>query len=185
MKKFLLGMLISILLFACSNAKKASQTSQTQTPAASNKKPASELLDVSAGESVKKSFEAFAKGDVDGMVAEFDDNIRYVWSGGDSLVGKEAVADYYKGRWNLIESLSITEPIVLPVQVNETKSKYAPTGKWVLYWGMVDVKYKNGKNLNFWMHNVNHYNNAGKIDFIGQYIDRHPIIEATSDLDKK
>jgi hypothetical protein len=63
------------------------------------------------------------------MAANFDDNIRYTWSGGDSLIGKKAVQDYYKGRWNLLESLTITEPIVLPVQVNESQSKYAPTGK--------------------------------------------------------
>jgi len=188
MKKFFLGVIISAFLLSCNSEKKDDTTKADNTTtavSASDKKAASELLDISAGESVKQSFEAFAKGDVEGMVANFDDNIRYIWSGGDSLRGKKAVQDYYKGRWNLIDSLSITEPILLPVQVNESQSKYAPVGKWVLYWAMVDVKYKNGKKINFWMHNVNHFNDAGKVDFVGQYLDRYPVMEATKGMMNK
>jgi hypothetical protein len=47
---------------------------------------------------------------------------------------------------------------------------------------MVNAKYKNGKSINFWMHNVNHFNDAGKVDFIGQYIDRAPIAAATAGM---
>ena len=147
------------------------------------KKPASELLDVSVGASVKSSFAAFSKGDIDGMSANYDENIRYTWSSGDSLVGKKAVQDYYKGRWKLIDSVTVSNEIVLPVQVNESQApKYAPPGKWVLYWAMVNVKYKNAKKIQFWMHNVNHYNDAGKVDYIGQYIDRNQIMEATKGM---
>jgi hypothetical protein len=126
--------------------------------------------------------EAFARADIDGMTANFDENIRYRWSSGDSLVGKKAVNDYYKGRWGLIDSLTITEPITLPVQVNVSQSKYVSTGKWILYWGLVSVKYKNQKKIQFWMHNVNHVNDAGKVDQISQYIDRAPIMKATEGL---
>jgi hypothetical protein len=185
MKKFLLGVMISAFLVSCNNEKKdetAKADDSAKAASASDKKPASELLDLRAGESVKQSMEAFAKADIDGMTANFDDNIRYTWSGGDSLIGKKAVADYYKARWNLIDSFSISEPIVLPIQVNESQSKYAPAGKWVLYWGMVNVKYKNGKKLGFWLHNVNHFNDAGKVDFVGQYIDRAPIAAATAGM---
>ena len=147
------------------------------------KKPASELLDLSAADGVKQSFEAFAKGDVDAMAANFADNIRYFWSSGDSLSGKQAVVDYYKGRWKVIDSASVSETIVLPIQSNESQStKYAPTGKWVLYWGLWTVKYKNGKKINFWMHNANHFNDAGKVDQVAQYLDRHQIIEATKGM---
>jgi len=188
MKKFLLGVMISAFLVACNTEKKdepAKADDTTAAAATSDKKPASELLALSAGDAVKQSMEAFAKADIDGMTANFDDNIRYTWSAGDSLIGKKAVADYYKGRWDLIDSLSITEPIILPIQVNESQSKYAPTGKWVLYWAMVNVKYKNSKKISFWMHNVNHFNDAGKVDFIGQYIDRAPIAAATAGMKKK
>jgi hypothetical protein len=186
MRKILFGVIISACLLSCKNEKEADTPVEAVKGVTSDKKPASELLELSTAEPVKKSFEAFAKGDVEGMVADFDENVRYTWSGGDSLVGKKAVMDYYKGRWDLFESISFNNPIVLPVQVNESQQpKYAPTGKWVLYWAMVDVKYKNGKAINFWMHNVNHFNEAGKIDFIGQYIDRLPIMDATKGLMKK
>jgi len=187
MKKFLFGVVISAFLIACNSEKKdepAKADDTTTAAATSDKKPASELLDLSAGDAVKQSMEAFAKADIDGMTANFDDNIRYTWSSGDSLIGKKAVYDYYKGRWALIDSFSISEPIILPIQVNESQSKYAPAGKWVLYWGMVNVKYKNGKKLMFWMHNVNHFNEAGKVDFVGQYIDRAPIAAATAGMKK-
>lgn len=185
MKKFLLAVVITALLASCNSEKKeeaAKAADTATTESATEKKAASELLDLSAGESVKQSFEAFAKGDVDGMAAGFADNIRYTWSSGDSLIGKQAVMDYYKGRLKLIDSVTVSEPIILPVQVNESQSKYAPTGKWVLYWAMLNVKYKNGKKINFWMHNVNHFNDAGKVDFVGQYMDRHQIIEATKGM---
>lgn len=186
MKRMLILAASCMILFACSDKKKDDDKKMDDgktTMSSDGKKPATELLDLSAGDAVKKSFAAFAKSDVDGMVADYDDNIRYTWSGGDSLVGKQAVKDYYAGRWKLIDKLSVSSEIVLPVQVNESQQpQAAPNGKWVLYWAMVDVTYKNGKNLKFWMHNVNHFNDGGKIDFIGQYIDRHPIMEATKDL---
>lgn len=47
-----------------------------------------------------------------------------------------------------------------------------------------DVKYKNGKAIQFWAHNARHYNDDGKIDVFAQYIDRHPVIEASKDLVK-
>jgi hypothetical protein len=68
------------------------------TMSTADKKPASELLDIGAGDAVKASYVAFSKGDVDGMTANYDDNIRYTWSGGDSLIGKQAVKDYYNGK---------------------------------------------------------------------------------------
>jgi len=185
MRKILLGVIISTFLVSCNTEQKEDKTKTDEATAGvatSDKKPASELLDLSEAESVKKSFEAFAKGDVEGMVANFADTVLYTWSSGDSLRGKNAVQDYYKGRWNFLESLSITEPIVLPIQVNESQSKFAPTGKWVLYWALVNASYKNGKKINFWMHNVNHFNDAGKVDFVDQYIDRHQIIEATKGM---
>lgn len=176
------------MLFSCNNEKKDESkmdATSDSTTSATTTKPASELLDLSAADPIKKSFAAFSKGDIDGMTADYDDNIRYTWSGGDSAIGKKAVQDYYKGRWKYIDSISFSGEIVLPIQVNVSQQpKYAPTGKWVLYWTMVSAKYKNGKKINFWMHSVNHFNDAGKIDFVDQYIDFRPIMEATKDMMK-
>jgi hypothetical protein len=188
MKKIFMLATCCTLLFACNNEKKDDgkmDDGNKTTMSSGDKKPATELLDLSAADPLKKSFAAFSKADINGMSADYDDNIRYTWSSGDSLIGKQAVKDYYTGRWKLIDSLSVSNEIVLPIQVNESQQpQYAPAGKWVLYWAMVNVKYKNGKKIVFWMHNVNHMNDAGKIDFIGQYIDRHQIMEATKDLMK-
>jgi hypothetical protein len=70
----------------------------------------------------------------------------------------------------------------VPLQVNMQQSMYAPVGKWVLAWTFAHVKYKNGKKLDFWVHNVYHYNSANKIDFVGQYMDRRPIMEAAKSI---
>lgn len=182
MKKILLGVFISAFLFACNNEKKDDSTVATTT-SSDDKKPAIEVLDMSATGPVKQSFDAFSRGDIDGFTANLDDNVRLQWSSGDSLIGKQAVKDYYNGRWKLIDSLSFSEHILLPIQMNESQSpQYAPTGKWVLHWTFAHVKYKNGKKIDFWVHNVNHYNAAGKIDFLGQYMDRGQLMEATRGL---
>lgn len=186
MKRIFILAASCMILFACSDKKKEDDKKTDDgktTVSTGDKKPATELLDISAGDAVKKSFDAFSKGDVDGMTADFDDNIRYTWSGGDSLIGKQAVKDYYAGRLKLIKSISFSNQIILPLQVNVSQQPAAaPPGKWVLYWQMTDVTYKNDKNIKFWGHSVNHYNDAGKIDFVGMYLDRHPIMEATKDL---
>ena len=184
MRKFLSGVVISLVLLSCNNAKKdevaKSADSTTETAAATPEKKAPvEVLDLSAADGVKQSFEAFTKGDIDGMSSNFADTILYQWSSLDTLRGKQAVVDYYKGRWKVIDSANVSETIVLPIQANESQSKYAATGKWVLYWGLWHVKYKNGKKISFWMHNVNHFNDAGKVDYVGQYIDRQQILEAS------
>lgn len=180
MKRILSGVFISVFIFACSNEKK---TDEPATVAASDKKPATEMLDLSEADGIKAAFTAFSKGDVDGMTALYDDNVRQIWSSGDSLVGKQAVKDYYMGRWKLIDSLNFSEMIVLPIRVNESQSpQYATLGKWVLAWTFSHVKYKNGKKLDFWVHTDYHFDDAGKINTVVQYIDRHPIMEATKDL---
>ena len=184
MKKILSGLAFSLFLFSCSNGeKKEAATEPPMTAPATaeaEKKPADvELLDMSMAEPVKKGMIAFTNKDVDGMTALYADNVRYTWSSGDSLIGKQAVKDYYSGRIKLIDSISYSDFIFLPIKANVSQSQYAPTGKWMLDWAFAHVKYKNGKKINFWLHQVNHYNDAGMIDYVGQYIDRGQIAAAT------
>lgn len=179
-----MGFIISTFLFACNDEKKDDKPSEGATVSSSDKKPDSEILDMSEADILKNSYAALSKGDINGMTADFADTIRYTWSSGDSLIGKKAVQDYWTKRQGMIDSLTFSEHILLPLQVNKSQSKFAPTGKWILYWTMVNVKYKNGKKLMFWSHSVNHLNSDGKIDFVGVYQDRHPIMEATKDMMK-
>jgi len=183
MKKVFLGVFISALLIACNNEKTEEKTGSTETTVSSTeKKTGDEILAMSEADGAKNSMLAFSKGDVDGMTAQYDDNAKYYWSGGDSLVGKKAIHDYYSGRWKLIETLKVIDQVVLPVKVNTSQAPAHALGKWVLVWSNVEVKYKNGKTIRFWTHADYHYNDAGKVDVGIQYIDRHQILEATKGM---
>ena len=183
MKKFLFGVLISAFFISCNDKAEEKTTSETSAPTTETKKPATEILDLSEADGVKAGSVAFTKGDIDGMTANFDDNVKYYFSGGDSLDGKQKVKDYYTGRWKLIDSVIYSETVLLPIKINESQSpQYATLGKWVLTWNLVHVKYKNGKWLHFWIHTDYHYNDAGKVNTVVQYIDRHPIMQATKGM---
>jgi len=185
MKKFLFGAFISVFFISCNDKAEEKTTSETAAPTTETKKPATEILDLSEADGVKAGSAAFIKGDIDGMTANFDDNVKYYFSGGDSLIGKQKVKDYYTGRWKLIDSVMYSETVLLPIKINESQSpQYATLGKWVLSWNLAHVKYKNGKWLHFWIHTDYHYNDAGKVNTVVQYIDRHPIMEATKGMTK-
>ena len=177
--------LLAFLFFACNNENKTTDAGTTGADtAAQTKKAPVELLGDELNAPSKAIWESFTKGDVDAMTANFDDNAKLNWSGGDSLVGKKAITDYYKGRWKLLETLKFSNEIWLPINANQSPNGIAQTGKWMLSWHQVDAKYKNGKSITFWTHNATHFNDAGKVDYLAQYIDRHPIMEATKDLMK-
>ena len=183
MKKFLFGVLISTIFISCADKAEEKTTSETPAPITETKKAATEVLDLSEADGVKAGLAAFTKGDIDGMTANFDDNVRYIFSGGDSLIGKQKVKDYYTGRWKLIDSIMYSENVVLPIRINESQSpKYATPGKWVLNWTFAHVKYKNGKWIHFWIHTDYYFNDAGKVATVVQYIDFHPIREATKGM---
>jgi hypothetical protein len=179
MKKILLGVFISAFIVSCNDEKKEESAVPVDASAAI---AGDELLPMSEADGVKAGLTAFTKKDVDGMTSTYDDNVKYYWSGGDSLVGKQAVKDYWVGRTKLIDSIEYSDIIVLPVKVVNSQSPYHSPGKWVLSWFNVHVKYINGKKLNFWAHNDYHYNDAGKVDIAIQYIDRAPIMEATKGI---
>lgn len=187
MKKILFGVFVSVFLIACNDKKEEEKTAaDTTTPSTTEtKKAATEVLDLSEADGVKTGQTAFTNHDVDGMTANFDDNVKYFFSGGDSLIGKQAVKDYFSGRLKIIDSAMYSENIFLPIKINESQSpKYALVGKWVLAWNLAHIKYKNGKWLHFWIHTDYHYDDAGKVNSVVQYIDRRPIWDATKDLMK-
>lgn len=184
MKKIFLWMIVSACFLACNNEKKeeakpAASDAATPATAASDKKPAVELLDTSAADIIKKSMAAFEKLDVAGLTDMYTDDAHFYFSGGDSLIGKQAIQQYYTGRVKLIETIKFSEQIYLPIMANESPNGTTSAGKWLLIWSRTDVKYKNGKALNFWVHTAYHVNDAGKIDHTAQYIDRLPIQQAS------
>ena len=187
MKKIISVIFIAVFLFACNSEKKEGATAtDTKTTASTEKPPVELIMDSALLASTKATMTAFENKDVDGYTANMDDNVKFRWSGGDSLTGKQAVKDFYTKRFAIIKTIKFSNPIFLPLMANVSPNGgQTAAGKWMLNWYMVDVTYTNDKNLKFWVHNAQHYNDAGKIDETAQYIDRHPIMEATKDLVKK
>ncbi len=184
MKKIISFVFIAAFLFACNNEKKEG-TATTEVKSDKPMAPVELIMDSNLVNSVKAAFTAFENKDIDGYTANLADNVMFRWSSGDSLVGKQAVKDYYTGRFNIIDNIKYSNHIFLPLMANVSPNGGATSaGKWMLSWFQTNVKYKNGKSLMFWAHNAQHYNEAGKIDQFTQYIDRHPIMEATKDLVK-
>lgn len=182
MKKILFGVFVSVFFISCADKAEEKPAPEATLTSADTKETGDELLAMSETEGVKKGLIAFSKGDIEGMTAEYADTVRQLWSSLDSLVGKKAIQDYYTARWKLIDSLNFSDYIIVPLKMGVQQTPIVQTGKWILAWSFAHVKYKNGKKLDFWVHNAYHYNSAGKIDFVGQYLDRHPIMEATKGM---
>ena len=179
MKNLLVWALCSIvvLFFACKDAAPANVTG-TETAKSETATPPAEFGDPKYGEMFQTNLDAFSKKDIATWISAFSDDARYDWNGGDSLVGKQAIQDYWTKRMNeTIESLTFSEHVVLPMKVNTPQSG-EQTGNWVLAWYKVDSKYKNGKTMSQWLHTLHHFNADDKIDQQILYIDRAPINEA-------
>lgn len=184
MKKIMSVIFVAVLLFACNSEEKKTETSATGSKTEAGKAPVEILNDSNMVEATMAAFTAFENKDIEGYTANMDDNITFRWSGGDSLAGKAAVKAWYTARFNIIDNIKFSEHISLPLMANVSPNGTVSAGKWMLSWYRVNVKYKNGKAISFWAHNTQHYNDAGKMDQFNQYIDRHPIMEATKDLVK-
>jgi len=175
MRKILLGMICLTAIASCKNEPEKTETQVASAVTTTKPPPPAEFADQRFVDLGKKSLELFEKGDIDGWMNSFADNAVYRWSSGDSLAGKEAITKYWKDRrMNVIDSLHFSKEIWLPMKVNEPQS-IETKGTWLLNWYQVNVRYKNGKQLSFWVHTDMHYNTDSKIDELIQYIDRAPI----------
>lgn len=167
-----------VLMLACNNEKTDdTKTGETTVSSADGKKPEqSEFADARYTEWGKKMTAQLSSGDVDGWASYYADNAVFQWSAGDSLGGKEAITKYWKERrLNVIDSLTFSNDIWLPIKVNVPQQGPDQPGVWLLSWYQVNVKYKNGKKLVFWVHTDHHFDANDKIDRTIQYIDRAPI----------
>jgi len=178
MRKILILASACITLLACNNEQKpeAETKSESATADSSAAKPPSEFADAKYTDLGKKQMAQFESGDIDGWLAGFADNAVYRWSSGDSLAGKAKIAGYWKKRrTDVIDSIKFTNDIWLPLKINVPQTSFDSPGIWLLNWYQVNVKYKNGKKLMFWVHTDYHFDNADKVDNAIQYIDRAPI----------
>jgi len=181
MKKILILTSGCMIMLACSNQQKTDSDTKaaSATTDSSTAKPQApaEFADAKYVDMGKRNLSAFEKGDVDGWLADFSDNAVFLWSAGDSLAGKAAITNYWKNRRaNVIDSIKFTNDIWLPVKVNKSQQQgYDLPGVWLFSWYQVNVKYKNAKKLQFWVHNAYHFDASDKVDRAAQFIDRAPI----------
>jgi hypothetical protein len=184
MRKILFFAAGCYLLASCNNKPSEPMTTEAKDSTVTAAKtsatpPQSEFGDARYTDMGRKQLTQFAAGDIKAWLDAFADDAIYYWSAGDSLAGKTAIANYWmERRGKVIDSIHISKDIWLPLKVNRPQQGPDIPGNWLLYWYMVDVKYKNGKKLTFWVHTDQHYNNNDKIDRYIQYIDRAPIVKA-------
>lgn len=178
MKKMFLCAFGYALLLACNNQKPAEENNAV---AATATPQATEFADSKYTEIGKRGIAALASGDVDTWMNDFADNAKYYWNNGDSLVGKAAIALYWKQRsTQVIDSMSFMSDMWLPVKINEPQQQVQTPGVWLLSWYQVRAKYKTGKSMTQWIHTDFHFDSSDKIDEVVQYLDRVPINAAAS-----
>ena len=180
MKRFFILAACTVLLLSCGDDKKdePKSTEETTTASAEKDKKAqqSEFADAKYADMGKKMMGQLSSGDIDGWLSNYAENAKFRWSAGDSLDGKGAISNYWKNRrGNVIDSITFTNDIWLPLKVNTPQRGPDRIGVWLLSWYQVNVKYKTGKRVVFWAHIDHHFDANDKIDETIQYIDMAPI----------
>lgn len=178
MKKIIGFFVCSVLLFSCNDETKTAESSSAKT---SNEMASAEMKNYEFGDDKfkqigKKGLADLASGDIDGWMSSYADNALYRWNGGDSLAGKAAISAYWKNRRaEVIDSLSYSNEVWLPIKVNTPEAATQLPGNYVLGWYVVNAKYKTGKSMSQRTHMVIHFDDNDKIDRVTQYLDRAPI----------
>lgn len=173
-KNFLLA--VALVLIAACNSSSTNNKQQDSTASSETKQQPAEFADPKYTDIGKKAMAAMSSGDMDSWISMFSDSARYYWNGGDSLIGKTAINDYWKKRrTEVIDSITFKNDIWLPVKVNEPQQAVQAPGVWLLSWNQVTAKYKNGKTMSQWIHTDYHFDANDKVDRVIQYIDMAPI----------
>ena len=93
-----------------------------------------------------------------------------------ALREKKAIADYWKNRRaTVLQSVALSNDIWHAIKVNVPQRGPDAPGVWLLGWHQVNATYKNGKSVQFWVHQDMHYDSNNKIDRLVMYMDRAPV----------
>ncbi|MBZ5855583.1 nuclear transport factor 2 family protein [Flavihumibacter profundi] len=175
MKQLFVWALFAPLVFSCNTPKP--EEKKEEPPVVTEAKPQqpAEFADPKYTELGKSALAALTNGDVDGWVSAYADNAVFMWNNGDSIVGKPAITAYWKKRrTEVIDSISFSNLIFLPLRVNQPQSIEQP-GVWLLGWYRVSTKYKSGGKMTQMLHTDMHFNANDQVDRVIQYIDRVPV----------
>ncbi len=183
MKQTIGFLLCAVIFIACTNDQSATADATTTTADSANTEMNTargyEFGDDKYVQMAKQVMQNLSSGNMDGYMTDYADNAIYRFSGGDSLNGKPAITDYWKKRRSeVIESLSYSSEVWLPIKVNTPISEGQLPGNYALTWNRVSAKYKSGKTMSQRMHMVFHFDDNDKIDRVTQYLDRVPVMAA-------
>ena len=175
MKQILFGALLSLTLAACKDSKteepKMDNAADSDKTAAMAPKPI-EFADARYTEMARNEVAALQSKDVDGYMSAFADNASYHFNSGDSVMGKAAITEMWKKNFkDLIDTMTLSNPIYLPVIVNEPQSNIAK-GTYMLSWYTLNAKFKNGAKTMQEIHVVVHFDGNDKIERVDEFIDR-------------
>lgn len=177
MRKLLIVASAAVMFVACNNEQKTgSEATVSSATDSSTKTQAAEFADAKYTELGKKQLADFENGDVDSWMANFADNAKYYWSGGDSLIGKPAIAEYWKNRRaNVIKTIKFSNDIWFPIKINQPQKGPDLPGVWLMSWYQVNATYSSGKSIQFWAHHLFHFDNNDKIDQVSAFMDMAPV----------
>ena len=181
MKRTIGFLFLAVIFAACSNDQSAADNSSTTMDSVSTEVNTRgyEFGDDKYVQTAKRVMQNLSSGNIDGYMTDYADNAIYRFSGGDSLNGKQAITDYWKKRRSeVIDSLSYSGEVWLPINVSKPMSPNQLAGNYALTWNMVHAKYKSGKSMSQRMHMVFHFDNNDKVDRVTQYLDRVPVMAA-------
>jgi hypothetical protein len=172
----LLAIPIAIACNSGSDSKtEAAAVDATASPAAPD---TLELLPSSSTAMARQALEAYAAGNMDAFVENLAEDVRlYHPAPGDSLIGRQAVKDYFTARRATADSITLVNPVMLGLRNN--LSSNVPPGDWLFSWYTYRIKYKTGKSANIPIHIAQHVNASGKSDLMYMYYDVHRIMEAS------
>jgi hypothetical protein len=177
MKKVLLVLAIGCL-FACNSGnQEEAKTDATAATPAETTAPASSLIPESEYGPMKNGIQAYCDGNQEVWMSGYAENAKVYHPGpGDSLVGKAGLEAFFKQRMDSVASASFVNATYAGIdnQVDGSTLK----GKWLMAWGVFNIKYKNGKTAVLPIHLVHHLDAAGKTDLAAWYYDQMDIVNA-------
>lgn len=121
---------------------------------------------------------ALCEGDLEAFIKNYTEDARYRWNYGDSLIGRQAIYDYWKERrTSVIDTITFKNETWLAIKANNPPKHIAP-GVYVLNWSDFTVTYSNGSSIDMNIHTVFGFDTQDRLISTLQYLDRSLIADA-------